>query len=547
MVGSSLGGKCAMKIFFVLASIAFLSLFSVSALAEENQAQRLVKILQSGQAGEVRLQDAEGLLDFYRARDYKPFFYSGFGWSSQTKDTIDVIEDSWTHGLNPQNYHYILLKDFKHRAQNEDPMIWEVILADAVARYGKDMTGMRLSANRLQQDRRSWLTGTRAFNMLSFLADQNDFEEALEQLGPKDEYYREMRQALMRAIHQFRTNSDENNFIFSFGRSLRPMDQHPHIKILRQRLLEQDGTAIYDAELVEAVKKFQQDQGLRPDGIIGRNTEKALNRGVRDDIIRLTANMERHRWIDPRMPQKYLLVNIPSMTLIAFDQGEEIFNMNVVVGRPERPTLSFITNAVGVRFNPSWHVPPTIKSEDFLPKLQKNPNALKEKGIELIQYTSDGAKPLNPTSIDWASMTPEGLKSIGMIQDPGDENPLGRVRVLMPNSHDIYLHDTNTPDLFSKQDRALSSGCVRVADAKKLAIFLLKGADDFSDDRIDTYLGKAKTIEVRTAQPVPVYLLYQTLVWDQGRLKPKQDIYNQDEKLARALAQANKLPIDLGF
>ncbi|MBL8640439.1 MAG: L,D-transpeptidase family protein, partial [Alphaproteobacteria bacterium] len=243
---------------------------------------------------------------------------------------------------------------------------------------------------------------------------------------------------------------------------------------------------------------------------------------------------------------KYIEVNIPAMQLWAVENGRTQFKMPVVVGRPKRPTMSFVDEIVGIRFNPSWYVPDTIKKEDYLPMLRKNPQALAEKGIAFRVYSAEYNHMIDvsPEDIDWQNTSSGGLGAIQMVQGPGAANALGVIRVLMPNQYDIYLHDTNTPGLFQKDDRAQSSGCVRLAEPRRIANFILDDNAGWSEKQLDAQLKRGKTNEIRAAQTVPVYLLYFTM-WrdDAGKLIYGQDIYNLDKSLVNSLKQQNKLPI----
>ena len=141
-------------------------------------------------------------------------------------------------------------------------------------------------------------------------------------------------------------------------------------------------------------------------------------------------------------------------------------------------------------------------------------------------------------------MTPETIKAIGMVQNPGDANALGRIRVLMPNKYDIYLHDTNSPDLFKKDFRALSSGCIRLAEPSKVASFILGQNKNWTDEKIKTYLSKNKTVEIRAENELPVFILYQT-VWldDQGDLVYGDDLYRSDARLVKELQRKGQVSL----
>jgi len=189
-------------------------------------------------------------------------------------------------------------------------------------------------------------------------------------------------------------------------------------------------------------------------------------------------------------------------------------------------------------------VPDTIKKEDYLPELQKDPQALAEKGIAFRVRAEDGSglQTVAPEDIDWANMTAADLKSVQMVQGPGAANALGQIRVLMPNRYDIYLHDTNMPSLFKKDDRAQSSGCMRMSEPQRMANFILGHNQGWSNDRLEYYLQKAKTLEIKAELPTPVYIFYYT-IWEgtDGKLIFGNDIYGLDKDLVNVLKSNGKV------
>lgn len=495
-----------------------------------------------------------GLRDFYKTHDYKPLWIDGKKIARKNvKSTLQTLESSWMDGLVPGNYNVKLLRQMAEAdldaAQLND---FEILMSDAVARYGHDITGMRVSAKALGEDTKSWSKGIDAVQVLTFVASGDDAGKSLESLAPSGRLYNAMKEDLVKLLKDMAEHPDADPKPLAFGKTLRPGDRSPVIADVRTRLglsaRSADINTVYDEALAKDVAKFQRASGLKADSILGKRTFAALNQGRKDKLVKLLANMERQRWMEARLPSRYIVVNIPAMMLWAIEDGKVKLEMPVVVGREKRATNSFITNITGIRFNPSWNVPDTIKTEDYLPALQKDSQALKKKGIELIHYTSDGYETIVPESIDWSTMTPQSIKAIGMVQNPGDDNALGRIRVLMPNQYNIYLHDTNSPELFKKDFRALSSGCIRLSEPHKVANFILEHNKGWSDEKTTTYLEKSKTIEIRAEQTLPVYILYQT-VWldDSGDVVYGDDLYGNDLKLVKELKRNGQLDIPINL
>jgi murein L,D-transpeptidase YcbB/YkuD len=235
-----------------------------------------------------------------------------------------------------------------------------------------------------------------------------------------------------------------------------------------------------------------------------------------------------------------VLVNIPSQTLWAVEDGQIAAKMAVVVGKPERPTKAFRAQITGIRFNPTWTVPPNIKTKDMLPLLQEDPHALSDRGIEFIEGDGAGARTIDPAGIDWKNISKGELARIRMVQSAGDHNALGRIRVLMPNEYDIYMHDTNHPEFFNMSQRTESSGCIRLSQPADMARFVLAQNKGWSDEKMNALIEAGKTVEVPAAERFPVFVLYQT-VWPDGDggLVYGADIYGEDRRLLKALETIN--------
>jgi murein L,D-transpeptidase YcbB/YkuD len=515
--------------------------------------QAFADALSKGSYQGLRVGDLKGLRDFYKSQTYNLIWSSRGKVGKYAGAAIDVLEDSWTHGMAPDTYNVRQLRQMAKAKLDQNALFdFEILMSDAVARYGHDITGMRVNAKTLGEDTKSWQQGLDTFQTLKYITSGSSISKSLENLAPSGRLYETLRSELKKLVNDIADNPNADPPILKYVRAIYPGERDAGIPAIRTRLRQsekvKDINDIYDESLAQAVAKFQRSSGLKPDAIIGKRTYAALNQGRQDKLVKIIANMERQRWMGPHMPERYIVVNVPAMMLWAIDDGSIKYEMPVVVGREKRPTQSFVTNITGIRFNPSWNVPDTIKTEDYLPALQADPQALKKKGIELIRYTSDGYENIPPESIDWSTMTPQKIKALGMVQNPGDDNALGRIRVLMPNKYDIYLHDTNTPALFSKDFRALSSGCIRLAEPEKIANFILAPNQGWSTDKMNGYLEKTKTIEVKAQQSLPVYILYQTTWLDEaGDIVYGDDLYGNDIKLVSELKRSGQvqLPINL--
>jgi murein L,D-transpeptidase YcbB/YkuD len=269
--------------------------------------------------------------------------------------------------------------------------------------------------------------------------------------------------------------------------------------------------------VVAGVRRFQERHGLEPDGVIGAATDRSLGVSPFERVDQIRVAMERLRWLPARPSARFIAVNIPEFRLQAFD-GEDgpRVSIPVVVGSALRRTKTPIMQAAMqyVIFRPIWHVPPTIARKEILPRLARDPEYLARENMEVVR---------------------------GHIrQRPGPDNALGLVKFMLPNAHDVYLHDTPQKALFQRSRRDFSHGCIRVGDAVALAEFVL-AANDGTWDReriLSAMNGNRNNRRIDLRDPIPVYILYTTVgLDDDGRLVFFEDIYGHDAALAQVLAK----------
>lgn len=507
----------------------------------------IYRVLTSGKVAGDKVTHIQDLKSFYAARDFKPYWGSDwFGLSGEAEDLIEILEDSWSHGLNPNRYHLKVIQELRSGESDAAEAQLDVLLSDAYLRYGQDLTGIRVDPSKFGSAKKFWLQPLTANVLLSRLG--GDVERAVEGFTPKGRTYKRLRDELIRLVGE-PPEAYEAVLPIRIQGLLKPYQEHRAVPDLRVRfgIVGASNSFVYDDRLASAVMRFQREHYLKADGIIGPSTLEAINRSRGRRIRQIVANLERLRWVPEEKPEKFVVVNIPSAKLWAVDDGRLQFDMDVIVGRQKRPTNIFVTDITGVRFNPTWTVPPTIKKEDIVPKLVENPMYMTNKGMELIHGSGVDAMTLDPASIDWANITEDELRSLRMVQTSGGHNPLGNIRVLMPNAYNIYLHDTNEPQYFERAGRAASSGCVRMADPEKMARFILKNKSGWDDEKLESVVKAGKMRDVFISEVIPVYLVYYT-VWigDNGELVYSNDLYGYDDQLIKMLSDIDgfMLPVD---
>ena len=298
----------------------------------------------------------------------------------------------------------------------------------------------------------------------------------------------------------------------------------------------------YNRELVEGVKRFQKWQGLGADGAIGPLTRDWLNVTPQQRASLVALNIQRLRLL-PNKLDTGIMVNIPNYSLVYYLNGSEALASRVIVGRPDRKTPMMSSALNNVVVNPPWNVPNTLARNDILPKVRQDPGYLDRHGYSVLRGWSNNAEAIDPWRVDWQTITASNLP-FRFQQKPGTQNSLGRYKFNMPSSDAIYLHDTPNHNLFQKDARALSSGCVRVNKASELANMLLQDAG-WNDTRISSQLKEGSTRYVNIRQTIPVNLYYLTaFVGKDGRTQYRTDIYNYDlaaRSGAQILSKAGQL------
>jgi len=259
----------------------------------------------------------------------------------------------------------------------------------------------------------------------------------------------------------------------------------------------------YGPTLASAVNDFQYDRYLVSDGIVGGQTLRQLVKPVADVVSKIDYALQRWRANAANLSGAYILVNIPTFELAVYEGRREVLRMPVIVGLPDWETPELSDKIEYIVINPSWNIPKSIADSEVLPKRQKDKGYFEREGI-----VADG----------------DGMLS----QKPGPRNPLGRLKFMLPNRQDIYLHDTPGKQRFASPARAFSHGCIRVEKPVDLAAYLLKDDPQWSKERIQSAIDSGDSKDVKLPQPMPVHLLYiPALVSEDGRLRVAPDIYDK--------------------
>jgi murein L,D-transpeptidase YcbB/YkuD len=237
-----------------------------------------------------------------------------------------------------------------------------------------------------------------------------------------------------------------------------------------------------------------------------------MNVPVEERMKQLLINMNRIAWMPTQQQQKLIQVNIPDFMLYVYEDTGEALHSKVIVGKEGTNSMMFTGNLNQIVFNPYWNIPASIVKNEIMPAMKKDPNYLKKNNMEIVQPN-------------------DTLPVIRQL--PGPQNSLGKVKFLFPNTYEIYLHDSPKKELFAQQNRAFSHGCIRVAEAQKLAEYLLKNNREWTPDKIKQAMNSGKEQTVALKEPVPVSISYLTAWVDKnGQVNFRNDIYGHDARTA---------------
>lgn len=460
---------------------------------------------------------------------------------------LDYIRQIARHGLNPSDYHLFLLEKYVDKTKlfmamdTEDMMKLDVLLTDAYLLLGLHLYYGKVDS---EKEGENWTIQRKKPELqlnrkLEEALTAGDITNGLNLLAPRYRSYWMMKEDLAFFLE---LENEPWPAIIS-DTTINPAQSNQLLPKIRRRLIKlryslSDSISVtYDTELEKQLKNFQKDWGLNADGVIGKGTLLALNTRPEMLINRLKVNMERFRWLPLHEPRKYLMVNIASFDLVLIEGVDTLISMRAIVGKDYRETPVFNALMTYIVFGPSWTVPPTILKNDVIPELLKGPEYLKKKNMKLLRY--DGSE-IAYSEIDWTKISRNNFPYM-VRQNPGAENALGKVKFMFPNSYNVYIHDTPSRGYFARDDRAMSSGCIRIEKPFELAELLLADSPEWPPEKIHTAMqqNRGQTASLKT--PVEVLLLYLTS-WTggNGRVQFRKDIYMWDELIVKALNQKPK-------
>lgn len=514
------------------------------------------------QVGNEVILASKTLPQFYQARTYLPAWCNDGGSLPVADDLLAALRDASLEGLTPSDYHLAriekMLGDLRSERNRRIPpdiqkyADLDLLLTDAFLTYGEHLYSGRVDPENIRPE---WVANRNGANIIGVLQNAltlNQIQPLLISLLPTESEYDRLRNALS----EYRNLEKKGGWpTVPKGPDLKKGDKDARVAALRKRLAvtgdyqvkmkDPDPQAdLFDDSLEVAVKKFQKRHGLDTTKmIVDSLTVMAMNVPVSERIQQLVLNMERWRWLPQSLGQRHIIVNIANFELDVIEGNKNMLSMRVIVGKAYQSTPVISEKMIYLVLNPYWNVPTSIIGKELAPLGKKNPEYFAKHEMKVYKGWGADAVEVDPATVNWSKVTEKNC-GYQIRQSPGTKNSLGRIKFMFPNKFNVYMHDTPSRELFKKNERLFSHGCIRIEKPLQLAEYVLRGESKWTKEKIQDALKTGREQTIRLPESIPVYIQYFT-AWvdeDDGTVNFRKDIYDRDKPLADALSEAPPKP-----
>ena len=459
--------------------------------------------------------------------------------TENAQDLISYINNLSQHGLNPNRYKLGKLQTLADSPNAiANPESASKLLSESFTRVAHAIGSGITDPTVVQKE---WDRQADTVDPAQLLKQVSrglmDIDTAMATILPKDARYQGLKDML-----QTLEGMDPSEQIFVEPETAFKADEENESVVQLKRALlatgdlkeERNLSDLYDTNLKMAVQRFQLRHGLETSGIANKETLAQLNVPLEDRIAQVRANLERWRWFPSQLEDSHLMVNIPEYRVRMMHNGDQIFEQDVVVGKPKHMTPVFSETMKQVVFAPTWTVPGSITNDELIPIEKRSPGYLLKEEIDFFVHGSNGLRRIDRSLVTAETLNQRPFPYI-LRQRAGDKNVLGKVKFMFPNKHAVYMHDTQAKKLFGEPQRAFSHGCIRLSNPDLMAYVIMQ-LDGYQQNEVNDFMALKETTPVNLDTHIPVHIAYFTAWQDEyGMMHFRKDIYKQDERLTNAL------------
>ena len=483
------------------------------------------------------LQQHPLILDFYLENDYELIWFGNNALASQRRaELVNSLQSASFHGLPGKKYQ---VNSLLSKLSTSDSLfeigVLEGLFMIAFTEYASDLDTGVLIPSEVDTDIVRQINFKDTDFYIQGLLSRNPYDY-FRSLGPQSSEYARLLVEYQKLSEIIRNGGWSN---IATDRILRFGDSGDDVVAIRNRLFDQGYmpnsiSTKFDKKLLKAVQKYQSDHGLIPDGIIGAGTILELNITAEQRLSSIIVALERERWLGDTLGQRHIWVNLADFKAKIIEDHAVVFETRTVLGVNDESMRSpeFSDKMEYMVVNPTWHIPVSIAKNEYLPELKKDPEAL-----PFLKLFDSSGSLVDRESIDF-SILGKNYFPYEMKQLPSTTNALGLVKFMFPNPYNIYLHDTPAKDLFMKEVRDFSHGCIRLHEPFDFAYALLEKQTDEPQSEFQNALKSQEETIILLSKSVPVHITYRTAFTKAGGgIEFRRDIYGRDQKIYDALVE----------